>query len=84
VSVALQFERGAAADEQGIIQQGLKRDHDLLPGQRTAGPAINTAGWLCEPAGIHIVTEELSRVAAFLEPRRIDEDSLWDLVLKAV
>jgi hypothetical protein len=39
---------------------------------------------LVEPAGAHIVAEELFRIAVLLQPARIDEDPFPQFSLKAV
>ena len=50
VGVALQFERGTSADGERIIEKRLKRDDELLPGERTARAAVDAAYRLVEPA----------------------------------
>jgi hypothetical protein len=84
VGVALQFERGASADDEWVIKKRLKRDDELLPDKRTAGAAVDPPYRLVEPARTHIVAEQLSRIAVILEPRRVDEDSLGQFALKPV
>ena len=42
MGVALQFERGASADDERVIEKGLKRDDKLLPCERAARAAVNS------------------------------------------
>ena len=84
VGVTLQFERRPSAEDERIIEERLKRDDELLPGERTARATVDPADRLVEPARTHIVAEQLSRIAVVLEPRRIDEDSLGQFGLKPV
>ncbi|OIQ63296.1 hypothetical protein GALL_551630 [mine drainage metagenome] len=84
VGVTLQFERRASADGERVIEERLKRDDKLLPGERATVPAVNAPCRLIEPARAYIVAEQLSRIAVFLEPRRVDENSLGQFTLKPV
>jgi hypothetical protein len=74
VGIAVQFERGASADGERVIEKRLKRDDELLPSERTTGAPVNAPCRLVEPARTYIMAEELSRIAMLLEPRRVDEN----------
>src|SRR6202040_1659649 len=73
---ALCFERRAAADEHRILKHCLKRDDDLLPGTRSARPAVDAARWLFEPARAYIMTEELPRITSRVKPSGIYQKAL--------
>ena len=51
MTVALEFERGAPADNERIAEQGLQRDDDLLPAQGATLTAIDATNGLLQPAG---------------------------------
>ena len=84
MSVALQFERGASADDKRSMEKRLNRDDDLLPSQRAARAAIDAARRLFEPVPADIMIEELAGVALPPEPCRIDEHSFGQLPFKSV
>ena len=50
MGVAVQFERGASANGEGVIEKRLKRDDELLPCERAARPVVFSPCRLVEPA----------------------------------
>ena len=82
--IALQFERGASADNELFFENRPKRDNDLLPRQRTSRTAINAPRRLLQPAHRHVMASQGSRIAMFGQPGRIDYESLGQIMLQPV
>ena len=76
---ALKLEGGAAADEVGLLQQGLEGDDHLFPAYRSARATVDARGGLFQPAGGDIVTAQRRRVAPLRKPGGIDQQTLREL-----
>lgn len=72
---AVQVEGGAATDNQIPGEQGLKRDHHLLPDDGTTRPNINAMRRLREPASSFVFAEEVGGVTFSSKPCRIDRQA---------
>lgn len=82
---ALELERGAPADHDGVIEDdGLERYDGLLPGELAAWLAVDAASGLLKPASGDVVTDQLAGVAVLLQPCRRDEKTLGEVSFKAV
>jgi hypothetical protein len=94
VSKSFQFERCPATDVYGARQQRLKGDDYMLPSQAFAvgrrsrqlrgGPPVHTPRYRIKPTVRDILATERARITVALKPRRIDHESLRQVVLQPV
>jgi hypothetical protein len=84
VSVFLQFERSASTDEHRVFKESLKRDHNLLLGERAARPAVDASGRLFEPPRRNVLAAQRGRVAVPGQPSRIDDQTLGEMAFQPV
>jgi len=84
VRKALQFERGAPADDKGPGKQGLKRDHHLLPAKRPARSPVDAAHGPFQPAGLDIIGPQVARDAFSFQPGAVDEQTFRQFLLEQI
>ena len=84
VGKAVQFEGGAAADDEVASEQGLQGDDDLLPAERAARALIDAARRLLQPACCHVLAAQSGRIAVPGQPRGIDQQPFRQQVFELV
>jgi hypothetical protein len=75
MSEAAEVQRGTAADDELVAEEGLEGDDGLLPVQRASGTLVDAAGGLREPAGGDVMAAEGGRVTVTSKPGGIDEET---------
>ena len=84
VGKAVQLEGGAAADDEIAGEQGLQRDDDLLPAERSARTLVDAAHRLLQPAGGDVLAAQSGGVAVPAQPRGIDQQPFRQQAFKLV
>ncbi len=84
VGKSLQLQGGATADQEIVAEQGLQRDDDVLPGQRSTRALVDARRRLRQPAGGDVLVAQSRGVAMPGQPGRIDDQPLGQLLLQSV